>query len=133
EAQQARRRFELRTPARKEEPRPAGASGDVITLWHRFAAEAFVSLDMAAEGIDFLRRDLASARSDAERLSASIVLAQLFLLTARLAAHPARANWQLPLSGEITRDFLNRFAMQHLAEQQLRELFGGTLRVAPAR
>src|SRR5437764_10418348 len=41
EAQQARQRFELRTPVRREEPRPAGAIGEIIEIRHRFAAEAF--------------------------------------------------------------------------------------------
>jgi tetratricopeptide (TPR) repeat protein len=94
EAQDAWKRFEApRAAVRGPAPNPGlavvqppgaqlpGSIGDGILPRHRFAAEAFVSLDMATEGIAFLRREVGDARTDRERLSASIALCQLLLLT----------------------------------------------------
>ncbi|HEY2909123.1 MAG TPA: hypothetical protein VGI99_02700, partial [Gemmataceae bacterium] len=54
-----------------------------IAARHRFAAEAYLSLDMAKEAIAYFDREFAAARSDFERLSAAIVQCQLLLLTDR--------------------------------------------------
>ncbi|HSQ57586.1 MAG TPA: hypothetical protein VLM40_17825, partial [Gemmata sp.] len=57
-----------------------GQVGETMTARHRFAAEAYLSLDMLDEAIEFLRGELRSASSDRERLSAAVVLGQLLLL-----------------------------------------------------
>lgn len=48
-----------------------------------YAAEAFLSLDAAADGEAFFRRALDDARADEDRLSAAVVLSQLVLLQGR--------------------------------------------------
>jgi hypothetical protein len=45
-----------------------------------YMAEVFLSLDAAAEGREFFRKQLAAAQTDSARLSSAIVLGQLFLL-----------------------------------------------------
>ena len=69
---------------KKLEPAMAAAvMPDLILARHRFAAEAYLSLDMASEAIDYFRREIAAAKSEPDRLSAAVVLAQLYLLTDR--------------------------------------------------
>jgi hypothetical protein len=75
------RRPELRAPGVMAPE--AVANLEAITPRHRFIAEAFVSLELASEGIDYFHEQLKSSDSDAERLSAAFVLCQLLLLTDR--------------------------------------------------
>jgi hypothetical protein len=52
-----------------------------------YAAEVFLSLDAAEDGEAFFRRALAGAETDADRLSAAVVLSQLLLLRGRDAEY----------------------------------------------
>jgi hypothetical protein len=61
--------------------------GDVFRPKHRYAVEAFASLEMVDEGVDFLLREFADTRSDGDRLSASLSLCQLLLLADRRAEY----------------------------------------------
>jgi hypothetical protein len=82
--------------------RPPVADGDVIRPRHRFAAEAFVSLEMVGEGIDFFRREADGARPDGDRLSASVALCQLLLLSGRRAEYTRYvADELIPLAVRI--------------------------------
>jgi hypothetical protein len=77
-------------------------NGEAIRPRHRFAAEAFLSLDMATEGIEFFHRELRDATSDTDRLSAVVVLCQLLLLTDRRAEYAEQiADQLLPLAGRV--------------------------------
>ncbi|MDB5308038.1 MAG: hypothetical protein JWO38_2240 [Gemmataceae bacterium] len=76
--------------------------GDIFQARHRFAAEAFASLEMAAEGIEFLRREFAEARSDRDRLSASVALCQVLLLADRRAEYADHVvDELLPLAARV--------------------------------
>src|SRR5262249_39758027 len=67
-----------------------------------FAAEAFVSLDMAAEGIDYFRREAGEAAADRDRLSAAVVLCQLLLVADRKAEYAEEVvDRLLPLAGRV--------------------------------
>jgi hypothetical protein len=115
EAREAMRRFEPptqpdRTKALAEMKRVGAGNGvprpltdpEIIRSRHRFAAEAYLSLDMAAEGIDFFRNEIKEAKDDADRLSAVVVLSQLLLLTDRRADYAEVVVDQLlPLVGRL--------------------------------
>jgi hypothetical protein len=68
---------------RATDPRWPMVEAATIRPRHRFVAEAFISLEMIDDGIEFLRRELRDAGSDAERLSAAVVLCQVLLLADR--------------------------------------------------
>jgi hypothetical protein len=75
---------------------------DAVRPRHRFAAEAFVSLEMIDDGIEFLRRELRDAGSDAERLSAAVALCQMLLLADRKGEYAeCVADHLLPLAGRV--------------------------------
>ncbi|HXD88803.1 MAG TPA: hypothetical protein VN641_20095 [Urbifossiella sp.] len=65
------------------EPATPNNLPSAIAARHRFAAEAYLSLDMAKEATAYFDREFAAARSDFARLSAAIVQCQLLLLTDR--------------------------------------------------
>ena len=78
-------------------PRP-----EVIGSRRRFAAEAFLSPGMAAEGIEYFRREFDEAKADRERLSAAIVLCQLLLITDRRKEYAEEVTeHQLPLASRV--------------------------------
>jgi Tol biopolymer transport system component len=78
------------------------ADPEVIRSRHRFAAEAFVSLDMAAEGIDFFRNEVKKTKDDLDRLSAVVALCQLLLVTDRRVEYTELVIDQLlPLAGRV--------------------------------
>ncbi len=112
EAREALNRFEPPAPDERTramaslmgvaDPRLREANVDMLRARHRFAAEAFVSLEMATEGIDFLRKEVAEAHSDTDRLSATVALCQLLLLADRKAEYAELvADELLPLAGKV--------------------------------
>jgi hypothetical protein len=67
---------------------------------HRFIAEAFISLEMVSEGIEHMRAEIATAGTDADRFSATLVLCQMLLLADRKAEFVECAmDRLLPLTG----------------------------------
>jgi tetratricopeptide (TPR) repeat protein len=116
EAKDAWRRFEPPSPVKAS--REAGGelhppnmengilalvlNPNAITSRHRFAAEAFLSLDMASEAIEFFRRELKEAKTDPDRLSAVVVLCQLLLLTEQRTQYAELVADQLiPLANRV--------------------------------
>lgn len=67
-----------------------------------YSAEVFLSLDAAAEGEAFFRREMADAKTDPAKMSAGVVLGQLLLLQAKhreyaqLAMDYSRLAWKAP-------------------------------------
>lgn len=118
EARNALRRFEPPTPRATDRTRPLAeptrvvlgnrvprplTDPEIIRSRHRFAAEAYLSLDMAAEGIDFFRNEVKEAKDDPDCLSAVVVLCQLLLLTDRRADYTELVVDQLlPLVGRLS-------------------------------
>jgi tetratricopeptide (TPR) repeat protein len=116
DANEAWKRFEPSSPP-KDAPGAAGnmnpqigdngaiklpTNSEVISLRHRFAAEAFISLDLSGEGIEYFQREVKEAKTDPERFSALVVLCQLYLLTDKRVEYVELAtNQLLPLSRRI--------------------------------
>ena len=87
---------------RVADPRLPPLEVESILPRHRFTAEAFVSLGMAADGVEFFRREVGEAGSDIDRLSAATALCQLLLLIDRKAEYAECVVDQLlPLSRRL--------------------------------
>ncbi len=115
EANEALKRFEPPSPPKNPPGAPANgnpqignnggvnpATSEVISIRDRFAVEAFISLDLTGEAIEYFQRELKEAKTDVERLSATIVLCQLHLLTDRRIEYAELAvNQLLPLARRV--------------------------------
>ncbi|MCE9565295.1 MAG: hypothetical protein K8U57_24950 [Planctomycetes bacterium] len=87
---------------RVADPRLPPLEPEMILPRHQYAAEAFVSLEMAADGIEFFRHEVREVATDVEKLSATVALCQLLLLTDKKAEYAECVVDQLlPLSGQI--------------------------------
>ncbi len=123
EAQAAWQRFELVTPAPTSPQRIA----DPIEPRHRFAAEAYLSLDMSKEGIQFFHRAIGEARNDRELLSATVVLCQLLLLADRREEYVEQVPDLLAVAGRccpgagVDRDGISRMVAITLFPLAVRE------------
>ncbi|HEV3384493.1 MAG TPA: hypothetical protein VG097_06735, partial [Gemmata sp.] len=116
DANDARRRFEPPSPPKERkqavaEPNPPNTENGILALAlnpnaiksrHRFAAEAYLSLDMATEAIEFFRREVKEAKTDPDRLSAIVVLCQLLLLADQRTEYAELVADQLmPIAGKV--------------------------------
>ncbi len=96
----ARRLAPMRVPLGPE--LPIAGDADAITARHRFIAEAFVSLEMTDEGIEYFRAQVRAAGSNADRLSAALALGQLLLLADRKTEFAeCAATYLIPLAGNV--------------------------------
>jgi hypothetical protein len=122
-------------------PLQADTLGDTITRSF-YEAEAFLSLDAAGDARAFFQNELATAKTEEERLSNGLVLAQLLLLDKQHAAYadlatatlrplivkllrPGSANNPMPLNVTLGTDALADPLLPMYAQDFVATLDGG--------